>query len=215
MKHQAFDSVRSFESCIADYAGSEYAVAVDSCTNALFLCCKWLRVTSVMIPARNAFSVPAAILHSGATVEFCTKDWKGEYDLWPHPIIDSALRFKRGMYQPETYRCLSFNSIKHLKIGKGGMILTDNPHAYEWFKLARYLGRHENPCHREGCNCDSSTIEMVGWNMIMMPDQASRGLMLMNHMPDDNEDLVFEFQDLSKYEIYKREKYEMVDRAPA
>ena len=33
----AFEVVRQFERRIAKYAGSKYAVAVDSCTNALFL----------------------------------------------------------------------------------------------------------------------------------------------------------------------------------
>ena len=56
-KHQAFDSVRAFEKCVADYAGSKYAVAVDSCTNALFLCCKYFKVNEVTIPADSTLEV--------------------------------------------------------------------------------------------------------------------------------------------------------------
>ena len=32
-----WDNVEFFETLVANYAGSKYAVAVDSCTNALFL----------------------------------------------------------------------------------------------------------------------------------------------------------------------------------
>lgn len=32
---------------------------------------------------------------------------------------------------------------KHLKLGKGGTILTDNEEAYKWFKRARFSGRNE------------------------------------------------------------------------
>lgn len=215
MKYQAYDSIRSFEGCVAEYAGSTYAVAVDSCTNALFLCCKYLKTGEVTIPSRNYCGVAAAILHAGGSIRFETLEWKGAYQLKPYSVIDSALRFQRGMYIKNMLYCLSFNSIKHLKIGKGGMILTDDVQACKWFKSARYLGRHENPCYNEGCNCTTGTIDMVGWNMTMTPDQASRGLILMHRMPDFNEDLNFAYPDLSTYEIFKKENYEMVNRTPA
>lgn len=211
--HQAHDSIRMFEKCVADYAGSPYAVAVDNCTNALFLCCKYLKVSEVTIPSRNYCGVPAAILHAGGTVKFEPLEWNGIYQLKPYPIVDSAMRFRRGIYLKGTFFCLSFNIIKHLKIGKGGMILTDSLEAYNWFKRARYLGRHENPCYIEGCKCNSETIDMVGWNMHITPDQASRGLMLMHRMPDYNEDLKFAYPDLSTYKIFKKENYEMVNRS--
>jgi dTDP-4-amino-4,6-dideoxygalactose transaminase len=35
--------VTEFEDKIADYAGSKYAVAMDSCTNAIFMCARYLR----------------------------------------------------------------------------------------------------------------------------------------------------------------------------
>ena len=37
-----WDVVQIFENKVAEYAGSKYAVAVDSCTNAIFLCLKYL-----------------------------------------------------------------------------------------------------------------------------------------------------------------------------
>ena len=70
MKHNPFKIVRMFEEEIAEYAGSKYAVSVDSCTNALFLCCKYLDVKEVTIPCKTYLSVPMSIIHSGAKVVF-------------------------------------------------------------------------------------------------------------------------------------------------
>ena len=38
-----WDVVDLFEKKLAHYAGSQYAVAVDNCTDALFLCLKYLK----------------------------------------------------------------------------------------------------------------------------------------------------------------------------
>ncbi len=43
-KHSPYNIVRMFEEEMAHYTGAKYAVSVDSCTNALFLCCKYLEV---------------------------------------------------------------------------------------------------------------------------------------------------------------------------
>ena len=39
-----WDVVDTFEKKLAAYGGSKYAVAVDSCTDAMFLCLKYLNV---------------------------------------------------------------------------------------------------------------------------------------------------------------------------
>ena len=39
----------------------------------------------------------------------------------------------------------------------------------------------------------------------MLPEEAARGLMLMNYMPDDNPDLPWdEYPDLRKFDIFMR-----------
>ena len=38
-----WDVVDLFEKKLAEYSGSNYAVAVDNCTDALFLCLKYLK----------------------------------------------------------------------------------------------------------------------------------------------------------------------------
>ena len=204
-KNNPYKIVQMFEEEVADYVGSPYAVSVDSCTNALFLVCKYLKVKEVTIPSKTYLSVPQSIIHSGGEVVFDTtketNDWSGIYQLKPYPIYDSAKRFTSEMYIPNSFMCLSFHIKKHLKIGKGGMILTDNEDAVKWFKKARYEGRGEKLYHEDD-------IDMLGWNMYMTPQQASHGLSLMQNYPvdvpvlDENNG----YRDLTEFTIFKNNK---------
>jgi len=196
----AFNSVREFEDAVSMYAGSRYGVAVDSCSNAIFLSLLYCNVKDkeVTIPCRTYPSVPCSIIHAGGKVKFKDISWKGIYQLEPFPIIDGAKRFTKGMYVPNTLHCLSFHAKKHIPIGRGGMILTDDENAYNWLKRSRYDGRNELPLYQDD-------FDMLGWNFYMTPEQASRGLWMMQMIEDDNEDLDESpgYPDLSKYDIYK------------
>lgn len=196
MKHNPYKIVQMFEEEVAEYTGSPYAVSVDSCTNAIFLCCKYLNVEEVAIPKKTYLSVPQSIIHAGGKVKFKDTEWRGIYKLEPYPIYDSAKRFTGGMYIPETFMCLSFHIKKHLKIGKGGMILTDNKDAVDWFKKVRYEGRSEKRYFEDD-------IELLGWNMYMTPVEAAQGLMLMQNFPLVNEDLPEDYKDLTTNTIFK------------
>ena len=199
MKHNPYKIVKMFEEEVAHYTGAPLAVSTDSCTDALLLCCEYLKVKKVIIPARTYLSVPQSIIHAGGTVEFEDVEWKGIYRLRPYPIYDAAKRFTSDMYIPGSYMCLSFHIKKHLKIGKGGMILTDDHDAYKWFKKQRYEGRSEVKYHDDD-------IISNGWNVYMTPEQAARGLMLMQNYPRYNEDLPEEppYRDLREFSLFKR-----------
>lgn len=194
MKHNPFNIVKMFEEEVAIYTGAPYAVAVDSCTNALFLCCRYLKVETVFIPKRTYLSVPQSIIHSGGKVVLENREWSGVYDLKPYPIYDAALRFTSKMYLPKSLMCLSFHYKKHLPIGKGGMILTDDLRTAEWLKRARYEGRSEKSYKED-------TINELGWNMYMTPMEAAIGLSLMQNINLDNPDLVEEngYRDLNEF----------------
>ena len=105
------------------------------------------------------------------------------------------------MYIPGSFQCLSFHYKKVLKIGKGGMILTDNKDAYEWFQVASKMGRHIENLYKD------DYFDMLGWNMFMPPEQAARGIRLFEDLPENNEDCgsSHRYQDLSKYEIFTNE----------
>jgi hypothetical protein len=159
-----------------------------------------LEVTDVIIPSKTYLSVPQSIINSGGNVIFdpSTNDWRGVYQLNPYPIYDAAKRFTSGMYIPNTFMCLSFHIKKHLKIGKGGMILTDNKEAADWFKESRYEGRSEKLYHEDD-------IKHIGWNMYMTPQEASHGLNLMQNIewsyPDLDENNGY--RDLRDFSLFK------------
>lgn len=198
IKHNPYKIVKMFEEEVAEYTGSPFAVAVDSCTNALFLSCKYLRVKEVTIPKRTYLSVPMSIIHAGAEVVFEDLCWEGIYQLKPYPIYDSAKRLTSNMYIPGSFMCLSFHIKKQLSIGKGGMILADDYKAVEWFKKARYEGRGE-------VNYKDDSIDMLGWNMYMTPQQASHGLALMQNYPEHVADLKENngYRDLTDFPVFK------------
>mgnify|MGYP000719099569 CR=1 FL=1 len=71
MKHNPYKIVQMFEEEIAHYTGAKYAVSVDSCTNALFLCLHYLKAKKVILPSRTYISVPFLANKLGITF-----DWK-------------------------------------------------------------------------------------------------------------------------------------------
>lgn len=207
-RRNPYEIVRMFEETIASYTGAPYAVAVDSCTNALFLTLKYYHSTQVhprtiTIPSKTYLSVPQSIIHAGFEPIFDSSknDWSGTYQLEPLPIYDSAKRLTSNMYIPGTHMCLSFHIKKTLKMGKGGMILTDDPKIVKWLKMARYEGRSEKLYHEDD-------ITMLGWNMYMTPQEAAHGLALMQNYVADVPDLGEDngYRDLTEFTIFKQYK---------
>lgn len=201
-----------FETALERYTGAKYAVAVDNQSNALFLALTYEGIAGreITIPARTYPSVPCEIIHAGGKVKFAPvegKTLKGAYPLIGSNVWDCALRFTAGMYLAGTFMCLSFTGpYKHLKLGKGGAILTDDPDAYLWFKRARFSGRRE-------CTYQSDHFDQLGWNFYMMPELAARGLLLMSGFydqsgnPKDNEDIEMEYPDLSRFPVYQGDEH--------
>ncbi len=197
--YNPYSVVNEFEKMIAKWAGSKYAVAVESGTAALFLSCIYKDVDTVTIPKFTYPSVPCSIINARGWVKFDDRKWQGVYQLKPYDIWDGALRFKPNMYTGGLH-CLSFHVKKHLPIGRGGMILTDDIKAYKWLKRARFDGRRELPLEEDD-------YDMIGYNMYMTPDQAARGIMLFSTIDQrGNKDLDTDRQhypNLSKYKIYQ------------
>lgn len=201
-----------FEAALCEYTGAPFAVAVDNQSNALFLCLWYDKQVlknpskSIIIPKHTYPSVPCEIIHAGFEVNFRYSEsiLKGEYTLLRTNIIDSALRFTADMFRPYTKQCLSFTGPhKHLKLGKGGAILHDDPTFDKWVRKARFSGRDAVSYHDD--NFDDNPV--IGWNFYMMPEIAAKGLHLMqgfNTNPKKvNEDLSLPYPDLSKFDLWK------------
>jgi dTDP-4-amino-4,6-dideoxygalactose transaminase len=214
MSNGVYKITEEFESKLADYTGSKYAVTLDNMSNALFLALyyeknvsKTLSGDTITIPSRTYPSVPCEIIHAGLKVDFEPVEGrtiKGAYQLKGSSVWDSALRFTADMYISNSYMCISFTGpYKHFKLSKGGAILTDDYESYLWFKRARYSGRRE-------CSYHDDYFDMLGWNFYMMPELAARGLLLMNQFYNIdgtkkyNQDLELPYPDLSKFEIYRK-----------
>lgn len=209
MAQGVYRITEEFEKALADYTKAPYVVTVDNQSNALFLALTYEKIQGkeITIPARTYPSVPCEIIHVGGIVKFKPvegKTLKGAYQLSPTKVWDSALRFTFNMYILDTFMCISFTGpYKHLKLSKGGAILTDNYDAYLWFKRARFSGRRE-------CSYHDDNFDMLGWNFYMMPELAARGILMMQHFydfngnPKHNEDLEIPYPDLSKFEIYTK-----------
>jgi|TARA_R110002072_G_scaffold301111_1_gene479959 dTDP-4-amino-4,6-dideoxygalactose transaminase len=195
------DIVEIFEKKMALYSGCKYAVAVDSCSSGIFLSLKYHQASGVVtIPNRTYVSVPMQIIHAGCEVNFQKQKWTGIYQLKPYPIYDGAVRFTKNMYVGNNaLQVVSFQIKKRLFIGKGGMILTDDYEAYKWLKKASYDGRDLELYYPE------DEFEIMGWHMYMTPEDAARGILIMDQLPEKNEDSGCweNYSDLSNKEIFK------------
>ena len=213
MANGIYKITEDFEKSLSDYTGAPYVVTVDNQSNALFLSLYYekniknsIETDTITIPSRTYPSVPCEIIHAGGKVNFEPTEGttlKGAYQLKPTKVWDSALRFTSDMYVPNTHMCVSFTGpYKHLKLSKGGAILTDDYEAYLWFKRARYSGRNE-------CSYHEDNFDMIGWNFYMIPELATRGVLLMSQFysydgtKKSNEDIELPYPDLSKYSVYK------------
>lgn len=219
-----FAIVQDFESALCEYTGASYAVAVNSCTNALFLAlvaqkkksglfAHW--ATTITIPKCTYISVPMQIVHAGYDVEFRDEDWLGMYRLEPFNIWDSArwltrdmyvkaqMRYPKGVrvdmgYQTDPIMCLSFHWSKTLGIQQGGAILHNDYRLDEWLRKARFDGRTENIYPKD------DTFDMLGYHMYMSPEIAAEGLVRIRLLKDSNPPLPNDdYPDLSKMELFK------------
>jgi dTDP-4-amino-4,6-dideoxygalactose transaminase len=193
------DIVDIFEKKVAKFSGSKYAVAVDCCSHGIFLSLKYLNATeTITIPSHTYVSVPLQIIHAGCKVKFINQQWSGLYQLNPYPVWDSAVRWNRDMYVGG-FQVLSFQIKKRIPIGRGGMILTNDEQAYSWLRKARHDGRSP------GEKFINDAVSVLGWHYYMTPEDAARGIILMDQTPDFNEDTANQnsYSDLSKLGIFK------------
>ena len=171
----SFDSVNQFEKEIADFFGAPYAVAVDCCTHGLELCLRYTNANDITIPARTYISVPFLAMKLNLNWEWNDENWKDSYVLGNTNIYDAAVLWKKDSYIPDTFMCLSFQFQKHLSLGRGGMILTDNKYAANTLKRMAYDGREPNIPWR------TQNINTVGYHYYMTPETAELGL---NKLPE-------------------------------
>ncbi len=180
---RAYAVVDLFEQELCDYTGAPFAVAVNSCTNALLLALTWERLCAIdgpiTIPYRTYVGVLQSVLNAGYRPTWAHEAWqeRGYYRLFPTSVVDSARCLSYRMYDGFT-ECLSFHSAKQLPLGRGGAILTESAGAAEWFRAARMDGRPPG--------APISETVFPGYHCPMPPDVAARGLDVLSRWNDAN-----------------------------
>lgn len=164
------NAVTEFENTIKRFYGASYAIAVDCCTHAIELCLRLSDYKHVTCPNHTYLSVPMTFEKLGLEWSFFDTNWKDFYYVGNTNIIDAAVYWKRDGYIPNTLMCLSFQFKKHLNVGRGGMILLDNPQQYRILQKMRYDGRTDDIPWAE------QDIDTLGYHYYMTPEIASLGL---------------------------------------
>ena len=166
----SFDIVQQFENEVAKFFGSPYAVAVDCCTHGIELCLRHTNANDITIPARTYISVPFLAMKLNLNWEWKEEEWNDYYLIGNTNIYDAAVLWKENSYISNSFMCLSFQFQKHLSLGRGGMILTDNKDAVDELKKMSYDGRKPNIPWR------TQNISTVGYHYYMTPETAELGL---------------------------------------
>lgn len=198
----AFEIIGEFEQAIAEFFGSPYAVAVDSCTHGIELCLRYTKETKISVPKRTYLSVPFLAEKMGLEREWRDEEWEDYYTLnyGDKRIIDAAVLWKKDSYIPNTFMCLSFQYQKHLSLGRGGVILLDNEEDFITLKKMSYDGRLPNIPWRE------QNIDTVGFHYYMTPETAKLGLEKIKQAIETTPKkwLVTDWPDLTEMEIFNK-----------
>ena len=95
--------------------------------------------------------------------------------------------------------CLSFQYQKHLSLGRGGMILTDNKKERDDLKRMSYDGRYPDIPWRD------QNISMIGYHYYMTPETAQLGLEKLPEAikTEPKKWVIQDWPDLQKMDIFK------------
>ena len=136
----SFEVIKTFEDELAKFFGSPYAVTTDCCTHAVELCLRYKDIKSISVPKHTYISIPLLSRKLGIDLEWRDEEWVDYYTVADN-IIDAAVLWKPKSYVSGTFMCVSFQFKKHLSLGRGGVILTDNKQAALDLKKMSYDGR--------------------------------------------------------------------------
>tara|TARA_R110002074_G_scaffold82421_1_gene184190 strand:- start:550 stop:1140 length:591 start_codon:yes stop_codon:yes gene_type:complete len=195
----SFEAVAEFEDKIANYFGSPHAVAVDSCTHGIELCLRLKKVKKLVVPQRTYISVPFLANKLDIELEWKDESWIDFYEIGNTKIFDAAVLWGYNTYKAGTMMCISFQYRKHLSLGRGGMILLDDPEAAKELKKMAYDGRLPNIPWRE------QNINSFGYHYYMTPETAQLGLDKLQEAIQSKPKkwTIEDWPDLTKMEIFK------------
>jgi dTDP-4-amino-4,6-dideoxygalactose transaminase len=194
-----FETITNFEKEISEFYGSPYAIAVDSCTHGVELSLRYNKDNKIYCPKHTYISIPFLSNKLNIDLKWVDNDWSDYYFLTDN-VIDAAVLWKKNSYVPNTFMSVSFQFQKHLSLGRGGVILCDNPIAAIELKKMSYDGRLPNMPWRE------QNIDTVGYHYYMTPETAQKGL---DKLPEaiatqPRKWTINDWPDLTQMEIFKK-----------
>ena len=194
----SFKLIEKFENEIADFFGSPYAIAVDSCTHGIELSLRYTMAKRIYCPKQTYISVPFLANKLNIKLEWKDDKWTDYYFL-TEDVIDAAVLWKPNSYIPHTYMSISFQYQKHLSLGRGGVILCDNSHDAEQLKKMSYDGRLPNTPWKE------QNIDTIGYHYYMTPETAELGLVKlpMAKITKPKRWVITDWPDLTQMEVFK------------
>lgn len=194
----SFETITIFENKLASFFGSKYAIAVDSCTHGIELCLRYAESKKINVPKRTYLSIPFLAEKLNINREWKEEEWNDFYYI-TDDIIDAAVLWKANSYIPNTFMSISFQYQKHLSLGRGGVILTDNEKAANILKKMSYDGRIPNIPWR------NQNIDCLGFHYYMTPEVAALGVekleKAINTKP--RKWIVTDWPDLTQMDIFK------------
>ena len=193
-----FNVIEIFEKEIAKFFGSPYAIAVDCCTHGVELCLRYTNANFITVPKRTYLSIPFLSSKLGIDLVWKDENWQ-EYYYVTNNIIDAAVLWEKNSYIPNTFMNISFQFKKHLSLGRGGVILTDNEEAALKLKKMSYDGRLPNIPWR------NQDIDIIGYHYYMTPETAQLGLEKLQQAIDSKpiKWTVNDWSDLTQMKIFK------------
>lgn len=198
---QPWQVVDQFEKKIAEFFGAPYAVAVDCCTHALELGFRLRNrpVDVVQVPVHTYMSIPMMLEKLNQPWQFVNQSWEKLYQFDSHKIVDAATCWEKDSYIANTLMCVSFQFKKHLPIGRGGIILTDDSECYARLQKMCRDGRDRTLLQTE------DDITEIGYHYYMTPEDAARGILLFDqlHMQPVKLWSWKNYKQLTEYAVFK------------
>jgi len=200
LKSINFEAVKMLEEKVADFFGSPYAVAVDSCTHGIELALRYTNAKKIAVPKRTYLSIPFLAHKLNIELEWKDEDWEDYYYLTEY-VVDSAVLWERNSYVPGTYMGISFQFQKHLSLGRGGMLLLDNKEAATQLKKMSYDGRVPMIPWRD------QNVDTIGYHYYMTPETAQLGLDKLEEAIETppKKWVISDWVDLTEMDIFKSE----------
>lgn len=193
-----WSTVTEFENKLAEFFGAPFCVATDSCTHGLELCLRYKKNLRIECPKRTYLSIPMLAYKLHMNLIWKDENWKDYYYL-TNRIIDAAVLWKANSYLPGSYMCISFQYQKHLNLGRGGCILTDDKTAAIQLKKMSYDGRIPGIPWRD------QNVDTFGFHYYMLPEIAELGLQKLPEAIkiEPRQWVITDWPDLTTMDVFK------------